>query len=71
MLAALSFNPTSVHKGALDPSVEPAELLGSGSSLCSKLSMKEIKTCRYETLVPKLCCVLWSRNSDFENPNPS
>ena len=40
-------------------------------TLCSKLSMKEIKTCRYETLVPKLCCVLWSRNSDFENPNPS
>ena len=40
-------------------------------ALCSKLSMKEIKTCGYETLVPKLCCVLWSRNSDFENPNPS
>ena len=45
--------------------------LKSFNSLCSKLSMKEIKTCRYETLVPKLCCVLWSRNSDFENPNPS
>ena len=40
-------------------------------ALCSKLSMKMIKTCKYETLVPKLCCVLRSRNSNFENPNPS
>ena len=26
-------------------------------TLCSKLAMKEIETCRYDTLVPELCNV--------------